>query len=250
MFPFLCGQDSPPSLSSLPFALGERLEYELKWGFFPVGTATMKVTAVDPVNPDGHKLIRFHVRTNSFADAFYKVRTTITSTLDSSFSRTLKYKKSQHEGSTLKEIEVEFDYEKKQARYKKQGSEPRIIPIPGPVFDPLSIAYVFRLHPLVPGGVTRLPVCDGKRFSEVAVRAGVSEIINLPLGEISAIETYPAMGSLRGVFNKSPKGMLKVWFSDDYRKVPVCISSKVIVGSFKATLTDVYPTLQKEELSD
>ena len=28
----------------------------------------------------------------------------------------------------------------------------KITPIPGPVFDPLSIAYFFRLHPLVPGG--------------------------------------------------------------------------------------------------
>ena len=115
--------------------------------------------------------------------------------------------------------------------------------IPGPVFDPLSIAYFFRLHPLVQNGERRLPTCDGKKFREVIVTAGKRQKIKLPSGEIYAIPTTPAMENLGGVFNKSPKGMLEVWYSDDQRRVPVRISSKVIVGSFTATLVKASPSL-------
>ena len=228
---------------SLPFKVGERLEYDLKWGFFPVGSAVMEVLLKDSQDRDGPKIIRFSVRTNSFADTFYKVRTQISSTIDSLFTRALRYEKSQHEGNTRREIVVDFDYDRGEARYLQNDSSPVITSIPGPVFDPLSIAYFFRLHPLQPGGETHLPTCDGKRFRKVIVRAGEREKINLPMGKVVAIGTTPAMENLGGVFNKSPKGMLQVWYSDDERRVPVRVSSKVIVGSFTATLTSANPPL-------
>ena len=57
--------------------------------------------------------IRFSVKTNSFADKFYKVRTSVTSWVDSNFTRSLRYVKSQQEGKTKKEIDVTYDYSKK-----------------------------------------------------------------------------------------------------------------------------------------
>ena len=227
----------------LPFEVGERLEYDLKWGFFPVGSAVMEVLLEDSRDMNGPKIIRFSVRTNSFADTFYKVRTQISSTIDPLFTRALRYEKSQHEGSTKREIVVDFDYDRGEARYLQNDSSPLVTAIPGPVFDPLSIAYFFRLHPLQPGGETHLPTCDGKRFLKVIVRAGEREKIKLPMGKVFAIGTTPAMENLGGVFNKSPKGMLQVWYSDDERRVPVRVSSKVIVGSFTATLTSANPPL-------
>lgn len=244
IFGQLSGEVGYSDSIALPFVLGERLEYDMKWGYFPVGSATMEVVAQNPEDSNGPKVVKFNVRTNSFADTFYKVRTSISSTIDSSFSRTLRYEKSQHEGGTHREIVVEYDYKKGEAKYVLQGNIPRITPIPGPVFDPLSIAYFFRLYPLVPGGNLKLPTCDGKRFQEVMVSAGQRERIKLPMGEIDAIGTTPALENLGGVFNKSPKGMLKVWYSDDDRRVPVRVSSKVIVGSFTATLNKATPPLE------
>lgn len=239
----LLASDSSHQGNKLPFQLGERLEYEMKWGFFPVGSAVMEVVSQQSDAEKSAITIRFHVRTNSFADTFYKVRTSITSTIDSSFSRTLKYEKSQHEGKTRREIEVLYDYAKGEVSYIENKSEPRVTPIPGPVYDPLSIAYFFRLHPLDPGGEVILPTCDGKRYQDVIVRAGERERISLPSGKIFAIATNPALKNLGGVFNKSPKGMLKVWYSDDERRVPVRVSSKVIVGSFTASLVKATPPL-------
>ena len=60
----------------------------------------MELLASDSSNPDGTKLIRFQVHTNSFADNFYKVRTSVSSTIDPFFTRTLRYEKIQFEGNT------------------------------------------------------------------------------------------------------------------------------------------------------
>ena len=52
------------------------------------------------------------------------------------------------------------------------------------------------------------------------------------------------MENLGGVFNKSPDGLLKVWYSNDDRRIPVKVSSKVVVGSFTATLVKANPPLE------
>ena len=229
--------------SNLPFILGERLEYDLKWGFFPVGSAVMEVSAHNPEDKKGPVVIRFQAKTNSFADAFYKVRTSITSWVDRSFSRTLSYEKSQREGSTSREIKAHYNYEKGECTYALNNNPPETISLPGVCFDPLSIAYYFRVHPIEPNSVKQIPVCDGKKFREVRVHSGNREIIKLLGARISVFPTVPAMNNLGGVFNKSPKGLLKVWYSHDDRRVPVKVSSKVVVGSFTATLKSAYPPL-------
>ena len=49
----------------LPFKIGEKLEYDLSWGFFPVGEATMEVHSLEKIDGELCYLIRFSVRTNS-----------------------------------------------------------------------------------------------------------------------------------------------------------------------------------------
>ena len=44
--------------------------------------------------------IRFSVRTNDFADAFYKVRTEVESEVSEDFSKSYSYSKTQREGKT------------------------------------------------------------------------------------------------------------------------------------------------------
>ena len=222
--------------STLPFQVGERLEYDLSWGFFPVGSAIMQVESLTEVEGELCYLVKFSVRTNSFADRFYKVRTSIESTVSSDFSRSIIYRKSQEEGSTKRKIVVRYDYGQKKAVYSEGGKVQSTVAIPNKVLDPLSIAYFFRTDDIQSGQQKTLPTCDGKRFREIIVRAGKKEKISVPAGKFYAIETRPEMQNLRGVFKKSPDGILRVWYSADNRRIPVKISSKVIVGSFNANL--------------
>ena len=71
------------------------------------------------------------------------------------------------------------------------------------------------------------------------VKTGLKKKISVPAGSFYAIETNPEMENLRGVFKKSPDGVLRVWYSADKKRIPVKISSKVVVGSFTAKLREV-----------
>jgi hypothetical protein len=221
---------------TLPFKVGEKLDYDLSWGFLPVGQATMEVHSLEEVNGELCYLVRFSVRTNSFADRFYKVRTTIESTVSSDFKKSIRYRKFQEEGKTKRNISVNFDYKEKKANYYQDGSLISSISIPSEVFDPLSIAYFFRLNILESNQEIALPTCDGKSYREIVVRTGPSKKVSVPDGIFDAIETIPEMQNLRGVFKKSPNSVLRVWYSKDKHQIPVKISSKVVVGSFNAKL--------------
>ena len=223
--------------NSFPFQPGETLRYDLKWGFFPVGSATMKVLPMDEdAGENGFHRLSFSVRTNEFADAFYKVRTNITSVVDGSFRKSMRYEKSQKEGKTKREIDVLFDYDAGKASYFESKKMVSTLSIPSQVLDPLSIAYFFRLQELKPSTETILPTCDGRKVKMIKVRTGKVEKIRVPAGTYKAIGTVPEMKDLSGVFKKSPDGILRIWYSDDSLKLPVKISSKVIVGSFTARL--------------
>ena len=224
------------AVSALPFKVGEKLDYDLSWGFLPVGEATMEVHSLQEVKGELCYLVRFSVRTNSFADRFYKVRTTIESTVSSDFKKSIRYQKIQVEGKTRRNISVDFDYIENKANYYQDGSLHSSISIPNEVFDPLSIAYFFRLKKLKPKQETTLPTCDGKNFRKIVVKAGLSKRVSVPVGVFDAIETIPEMQNLRGVFKKSPNSILRVWYSTDKNRIPVKISSKVVVGSFNAKL--------------
>lgn len=224
------------AVSALPFKVGEKLDYDLSWGFLPVGEATMEVHSLQEVKGELCYLVRFSVRTNSFADRFYKVRTTIESAVSSDFRKSIRYRKIQVEGKTRRNISVDFDYIENKANYYQDGSLHSSISIPNEVFDPLSIAYFFRLKKLKPNQETTLPTCDGKNFRKIVVKAGLSKRVSVPVGVFDAIETIPEMQNLRGVFKKSPNSILRVWYSTDKNRIPVKISSKVVVGSFNAKL--------------
>ena len=219
----------------LPFVPGERLEYDLSWGLIPVGSAFMEV---GPRNLDSQEpwVINFSVKTNKFADKIYKVRTNVRSWINSDFTHSLKYMKSQQEGKTRKEIKVEYDYKKKIVRYSENNLDPRVLPLGKKVYDPLAIAFAYRTFPTDAGKTKILPTCDGKKFLDVRVNVGKRELVKVPFGVFRGNDVTPDIKDLSGVFKKSPKGILRVWYSSDNRRLPLKISSKVVVGSFTAKL--------------
>ena len=219
-----------------PFVAGEKLEYSLKWGFIPVGSAVMEVLPMRLKEGKNLQVIRFSVRTNDFADAFYKVRTEVESEVWEDFSKSYSYSKTQREGKTKRDVKVQFNYESLVAEYIENRGIRRTLTIPNRVFDPLAIAYFFRLFPIAENSTKTLPTCDGKRFMNIVVRTGESNYISVPAGKYKAVGTTPEMQNLSGVFKKSQDGILRVWYTVDNRRIPVKISSKVIVGSFTASL--------------
>ena len=224
--------------ASYPFQSGEKLSYRIKWGFLSVGNAVLETHEPEEVNGTRCHKISLTVSTNKFADAFYKVRTSAVSYVEEGFDRTILYRKSQLEGKTNRQVEVRFDYEANLAHYFNHGIAGKALEIPDRVFDPLAIAYLFRLQEAELAKDRKLPTCDGKRVREVEVKVGKKRKTTVPAGKFETHEVSPAMENLRGVFRKSPDGFLRICYSADNRRLPVLMRSKVIVGSFVARLTE------------
>ena len=62
----------------------------------------------------------------------------------------------------------------------------------------------------------------------------------IKIGEktFQAILVEPDLGNLRGVFRKDPNAKLQIWLSDDDRRVPLRIKTKIKHGTFIADLED------------
>ena len=234
----LCaGEDFLP----LPFAPGERLTYHLGWGFVPVGSAVLEV--VGPVDFEGISAyeLRLSVRTNGFADKFYRVRDEVRSLLSSDLGRSLFYTQQQQEGRHQRDIRVSFDWKESNVVYTNHGESQDPVAIPRVIFDPLSVVYAARLlgferyDPLV------LPVTDGKKVVEVMIRLGEQARLKTKAGIYPSVLVEPDTKDLGGIFRKSPKARIRIWFSDDENRLPVRFKSRVVVGSFWAELVDYLP---------
>ncbi|MBR9988014.1 MAG: DUF3108 domain-containing protein [Desulfosarcina sp.] len=229
--------DSP--FPSRAFRPGERLTFILKWTIIPAGEAVLEVLPQEHMaGVDAHHFV-LTARSNAFVDAFYMVRDRIDAWADSGMRQSLLYRKKQHEGSTRRDITVSFDWEEMTAQYTNPGEVREPIPIVAGTFDPLSIFYWSRSANLVVGGRIQRSVTDGKKHVMGVADVVRRETVTVPAGTFDAFLIEPDLAHVGGVFEKSPDAKIQLWVSADYRRLPVKLKSKVIVGSFSGELVSV-----------
>ncbi len=221
---------------TLPFSIGEKLHFELKWSFIPIGEAILEVKS--PKNINGVQAYHFSMtaKTNAFADTFYKVRDRVDSYTDKAMTHSLLYKKQQHEGSTHRDVAVNFDWKKRQVQYTTAKKNKTILSVLPGTFDPLSAFYYARLFNPEKHKLIERPITDGKKC--VIGRVTVVKREKIKVGK-KVYDTYLIMPELKhvgGVFKKSKNAKIKLWITADTKRLLVKIKSKVIVGSFTGEL--------------
>jgi hypothetical protein len=226
----------PPA--TIPFAPGERLEYELRWGSIPAGTASLEVQPVETI--DGEPVYHFVLtaQSNSFVDVFYKVRDRIDAFADVGMTRSVRYEKKQHEGSHKREELIEFDWKKKQARYSNFGQKKEPIRLMKGSFDPLSAFYYTRTADLDPEqGPLQRPITDGRKNVIGRLTVAARETITLANGKTyETLRVEPELKHVGGVFKATQNAKIQVWITDDAQRIPVRIQSKVKIGHFTGEL--------------
>ncbi|MEE8424457.1 MAG: DUF3108 domain-containing protein, partial [Elusimicrobiota bacterium] len=101
-----------PEFTKVPW-FPEELEFELKWGIFAMGFATLKsVQIVDFGGQPAYHIIS-EARTTKFADKFYKVRDLNESWIHVGDLRSLGYSKQLREGKFFRDEWVLYDYDRK-----------------------------------------------------------------------------------------------------------------------------------------
>ena len=219
-----------------PFKPGEKLQFVLKYGVIPAGTATLEVHDMEEIQ--GAKAYHFVLtaRSNSFIDLFFKVRDRIDSYTDVGMNHSLYYKKDQQEGKTRRNIKVDFNWDKKESTYINFDTEPKVINLLPGTFDPLSVFYYSRLLDFQGKKEFEHPITDGEKNLMGVLRVIGRETVNVPAGTFETLVLEPDLKNVEGVFLKKQRAKIRLWVTDDEHRLLVQMKSAAIVGSFVAEL--------------
>jgi hypothetical protein len=222
------------STGALPFGPGESLRFSIEYGPVKAGTATLEV---HPMRTHKGRLSYHFVSTAAsapFFDKVYRVRDRIDALVDAERFVSWQYRKVQREGSHKAEHYVAYDHTGNRARYK----DGTVVSIPPDAIDMLGAFYRTRLETLEPGSSIYLPHHSDKKTFYLEVLVLRRERIEVPAGTFSCLVIEPQVGEA-GPFRN--QGRLTLWLTDDERKMPVRMESKVPVGSIAAVLLEARP---------
>lgn len=218
--------------AKVPWRIGEYFQFSIDWSGLNGGNALMQVQNLQTV--DGHRVWRIVTKaeSNSFVSKFYKVRDRAESCVDAESLFTRRFEKHLREGAYRKDLVVHFDQRAKKAVYEDGKS----LSVPEHVHDVLSAFYYVRTCPLPDGATVSIPTHDNEKSYEMVVRVLRRERVEVPAGKFDCVVVEPILKT-EGIFKS--KGEMFVWLSDDDRRIPVQVKSKVPIGSISVTLTDM-----------
>jgi hypothetical protein len=234
----------PTDLSKLPalavkaFGPGEKLSYVIKYEFVVAGKASLEVGEAAPV--DGRPTLSFTSRaeSNDFTDVFFKVRDFNLAQVDRATMASLRFHQNLHEGNYKVIRNTSVDYGKGVYTYhqeKRGKTRESSGPVDGPVADILSSFFVTRTLALEAGKNYRIKVLSDEKVYFLRVDVGSKvETIKVPAGKFACIKVQPQI--IGDAIFKAQEGRMTIWLTNDERRVPVLIRSKVAVGSFDAEL--------------
>jgi hypothetical protein len=222
--------------ASTASALGmpEKLVFDLTWTGIKAGTATMEI-----VRKSDAVHIVSTAKSAAWISIFYTVDDRVESVLlkpepTALVGQPQSYRMKIREGRHIRDREIAFDGEKHAAVYMDHLSgEKKALTFHGNVFDPLSSFYYVRTMKLEVGRPVFVDIIDNKKLWNVEVLVLRKEKISTKLGSFDTIVIKPLMKS-EGIFNR--KGDMLIWLTDDGRRLPVKMQTKVAVGSITATL--------------
>jgi hypothetical protein len=216
----------------LPFGPGESLRFSIEYGLVKAGNAWLEVEPMMTYrNRQCYHLVS-RAESNEFMSKIYKVRDRIDSLVDSDGLYSMRYRKRIREGSYEKDYDVAYDPARGKAKYA-DGLEFDMEPWSK---DALAAFYYVRHQPLEVGKDVVVAHHSDRRSTPIHVKVHRKEKIKVPAGEFDCIVIEPVMDS-EGLFKSS--GQLLIWVTDDARRVPVLMKSKIPVGTIDAVLQEL-----------
>jgi uncharacterized protein DUF3108 len=228
--PYLAARASRQA--KVPWRIGEYFQFSIDWSGLNGGNALMQVQNMQTV--DGRRTWRIITKaeSNSFVSKFYKVRDRAETYVDAESLFARRFEKHLREGSYKKDLSVRFDQGARKAIYDNGKS----FDVPARVHDVLSAFYYIRTQPLPDGGSVSIPTHDNEKSYDMVVKVLRRERVEVPAGKFDCVVVEPVLKS-EGIFKA--KGQMFVWLSDDERRIPVQVKSKVPIGSISVSLTDM-----------
>jgi Protein of unknown function (DUF3108) len=215
----------------MPFAMGERFVYQVKFSEVPVGEATLALVGTDTIR--GHQLVHamFAVKGGT---VFYHVNDTTESWFDPATMTSYRFWQNVNEGGRHVHRRFEFYPESSAMVQEGKGREPSV----SDPLDDASFLYFVRTQPLEVGQTYEYARYFRPSINPVTVRVLRKERVTVAAGTFDAIVVQPEFKT-PGLFSKG--GHAEVWVTDDARRAVVQIKSQLPIGSINLYLTSEDP---------
>ena len=237
------GEDELPSAAPLsgpaivvppsehPFHAGESLHFSVQYGFIHAGSAWLEVPEVTDWNGVPCWRLVARAESNSFFDKVYRVRNRIESLWDEKNRFSWRYFEDRHEGHYTANDTIVVDTATHTVRYKNGQT----YTIPPGAQDALSAFYFTRFQALPLGGSINFEYHASHKSAPMEVRVLGRDRVKTPAGRFDCIMIEPILKA-GGIFKNN--GRLVIWLTDDGRRMPVMMKSKVMIGSISVVLQD------------
>ena len=214
---------------TIPFKVGERADYDVKFGALKVGSAYMHVVGIDTIRnrPAYHTMFRLQGGT-----LFFKVDDILESWIDKETFSSLRFHSELDEGPNerSKRYEIYPDRGVYVETTKKGTVEKKTVKDP---LDDGSFLFFIRSVPLEVGKTYEFNRYFRPDRNPVKIKVLRKETIQVPAGKFQCIVVQPIIKT-SGIFSED--GKAEVWLSDDHRRIVVQLKSKLSFGSINLFL--------------
>ncbi len=219
-------------LENNAFSVGEKLTFDVKYGFVTAGVAVMEIPKIKTIAKRNTYHITFNVNSVSSFDPFFKVRDRYETYLDKEGLFPWRFEQHIREGSYSRDFSAFFDQRRNKAKTSKDTYD-----IPDNVNDIVSAFYLARTFDysnLKVGESFHLENFYKDKVYPLDVVYRGRETITVDAGTFDCIMIEPMV--VEGGLFKS-EGSIIVWLTNDAVKMPVKVKSKILIGSIDAELT-------------
>jgi hypothetical protein len=212
--------------------VGETLVFSVRYGPVRAGTATMSIAGTAVVEGDSCYHLVTTAESNDFFSSFFLVRDRVESFIGVDDLLPRRFEKHLREGNYARDDTVRFDQREHLATY----ADGRIFEILPGTHDVLSAFYDARTRELRPGSSINLECHADRKNYPLKTQVYRRERVSVPAGDFDCLVIEPMLRT-PGLFRS--EGSLTIWLTDDARRIPVQMKSKLPVGAVSVVLTDI-----------
>ncbi len=215
------------------FAVGEKLLFDVNYGIITAGYAEMTIPQFDTVLGNSAYKVQFNVRSTPTFDFFFEVRDRYETYLDSAGIFPWKFEQHIKEGKFKRDYTALFDQKNHKAKTDEGDFD-----IPAYVHDIMSAFYYARTidySGFKVGQRVNLRNFFKGKTNPLDIKYLGKQKITVDAGTFNCIIVEPMVRE-GGLFKS--EGRILIWLSDDERKIPVKVNTKVIIGSIDAELKE------------
>ena len=216
----------PPNAAKVPFFVGEKLDYEVRFSSLKVGSGTVEVKGIEDVRgrPSWHTVFRY-----SGSVAWAKVNDSHESWFDVETLASRRFY--QNIDNPGYDRVSRFEIFPERGMFK-EGDKPEE-PTPQNPLDDAAFLYFVRTLPLEMGKTYEFSRYFKAQGNPVQITVLRKEKVKVPAGEFNTIVLRPVIRS-KGLFSEG--GKAEVFLTDDSRRMMVQLKSKLSIGSINLYL--------------